>query len=104
MIAVADIDEWMNKQIEAKKLQHLVLVVEEHDDDIDDKLTNLSANNCIHIGAEAVRYIADRLGTPIYVTSRKNSDIPYELALFYKGEKFIGIESEAEYRERGAVV
>lgn len=105
MVTTIEIKDWMDKQIEAKRLQNLRLIVEEHDDDIDDYLSNLSANDYIHIGGEAIRYIADRLNMPIYVTARKNDATnPYELTLFYNGEKFIGIETEEEYKERGAVV
>lgn len=105
MVTSKEIRDWMDNQIEAKRLQSLRVIVEEHDDGVDDYLSNLSACDYIHIGAEAIRYIADRLDITIYVTARKrDSDNPYELALFYKGEKFIGLETEAEYTERGAVV
>lgn len=104
-VTCKQIREWMDKQIEAKKIQNERLVIEPHEDGIDDELANLSANEYIHIGSESVRFISDLLDIPMYVTKRRrDSENPYELTIFYKGEKFIGIETEAEYNERGAVV
>lgn len=98
MLTEYEIKEWMDKQIEAKRLQNIRLVVEEHDDGIDDYISNRSANDRIHIGGKAVRYIADRLRLTIYVASRPNDDkYPYELMIVYKGEMFFGIETEEEY-------
>ena len=105
MVTSTEIREWLDKQIEAKKLQNIRLIVEEHEDRIDDYLSNLSATNYIHIGSEAVRYVAKALGLPLYVTSRPHDEQnPYEVVVFYNGERFLGIETEEEYLERGAVV
>lgn len=105
MLTRTEIKNWMDKQIEAMNIQSMRLVVEKHEDGVDDTIGNLSSQNYIHIGGESVRYIADRLGLDLCVTGRKRDpENPYEVFILYKGIKFIGIETEAEYQEKGAVV
>lgn len=104
-ITTYDIKQWLDTQIEAKRLQNISLTIEEHDEGPNDTLNNFSACDYIHIGGKGIRYVAKRLDLPIYVTSRKSdTENPYEISIVYKGERFLGIESEKEYNERGAVV
>lgn len=100
-----DIEQWLNTQIEARRLQNISLTINTNDDGIDDALTNLSHADAIHIGGESVRFLADALNLDLCVTTRrKDSENPYEVFVLYKNEKFFGIETEEEYKERGAVV
>ena len=104
-ITTYDITQWLTTQIEAKRLQNISLTIEEHNDGVDDMLQNFSASDYIHIGAKGIRYIAEMLDLPIYVRSRKSdAENPYEISIVYKGERFVGIETEKDYNERGAVV
>lgn len=107
MVTSRQVREWMDRQIEAVKILKEVIVIEKHEDDIDDVLRNLTINatDGIHIGAEAVRYIADKLDMKMWVQKRdRDSSNPYEISILYKGTMFYGIETEEEYRYRGAVV
>lgn len=101
LVTTSKIRKWMDKQIEASKLQNEVLVV----NDDEDTLINLSRTSKIHLVGEAVRFISEELDIPMYVKARKNdTDYPYEIAVLYEGYMFFALESEAEYQERGAVV
>lgn len=104
MVTRYDIEQWLNTQIEARRLQNIPLVIEEHKDGLDDRLSNLSAAKDIHLSAEAVRFVAEELDLDLCVKARKCEDYPYEIFVIYNGEIFMAIESEEEYRERGAVV
>ena len=99
-----EVEQWLDTQIEARRLANITLTVEEHEDDTDDKLVNLSRTEGTHLTAEAVRFIADMFKLDLCVKSRKDSEYPYEIFVLYKHEIFFGIETEAQYRERGAVV
>lgn len=96
-----EVREWLDKQIKATKLMNEELIVNEDGD----YLCNLSKVDKIHLQGEAVRYISEKLGIPMYVKARKgDEDYPYEIALMYEGYLFFALESEAQYQERGAVV
>lgn len=100
-----EVKQWLDMQIEARRLQNIPLTVKENDDGIDDQLVNYRRTDAVHIGAEAVRFLADLLNTDLCVTARKkDKDNPYEIFILYKNEKFFGLETKDEYNERGAVV
>lgn len=106
-LTTKQIIDWMDNQIASTRILKQTLVIETYEDGTENVLKNLSVNatDGIHIGAEAVRYIAERLDTPIYVKRRiTDTSNPYELVIIYRNTLFFGIESEEEYRERGAVV
>ena len=99
-----EVREWLDKQIQAKKLMNEELLVEKHEY-VDDKLRCYSATKDIHIGGESVRYIAEKLDLPLCVRARKrDEENPYEVFKIYEDEVFFGIETEEEYKARGAVV
>lgn len=102
-VTTKEIREWMDKQIDAYhvSLERLVNV-----NDDGDYISNIGVHDRgIHIGGDAVRFIASQLDIDLCVTMRKlDPQNPYELFVLYKGTKFFGIESESEYKERGAVV
>lgn len=107
MVTTHEIIEWLDSQIEATKILKQVLIIEKHDDGIDDEIKNftINATDGIHIGADSVRYIAERLDIRMWVRNRpRDTENPYEISVLYKGVMFFGIETEAEYKERGAVV
>lgn len=99
-----EIREWLNKQIEALRVINETLVLEEHEDSIDDLLKNLSRRENIQLAAEAVRGVADRLDLDLYVShDTGNTENPYEVAFMWKGIMFFGLESDEEYHTRGPV-
>lgn len=99
-----EIEEWLDKQIKARKMMNEELVIHKHEP-VDDTLKNFSATESIHIGAEAVRFLAEYFRLPLCVKARKlDADNPYEVFVIYQHEVFFGLETEEEYRERGAVV
>lgn len=101
-VTVNKIKKWLDSQIDAyhTSLEHLEI------NDDGDYLSNIGVQDRgIHLGSDAVRFIADKLDIDLCVTSRKtDGDYPYEVFILYRGEKIFGIESEAEYQENGAVV
>ncbi len=101
-VTTTKVREWLDKQIDAyhTSLEHL----EVNDDG--DYLSNIGVQDRgIHLGSDAVRFIANKLELELNVTSRKtDGEYPYEVFILYRGEKLFCIESEAEYREKGAVV
>lgn len=103
MVKNYEIRNWMDKQVEAYHMSSERLLDVNDDGDY---IANIGIHDRgIHIGGDAVRFIAEKLKLDLCVKSRKiDTDNPYEVFVIYKGESFFGIESEAEYRERGAVV
>ena len=99
-----EVEQWLDTQIEARRLANITLIVEEHEDDPDDRLVNLSRTDATHLTAEAVRFIADLLGLDLCVKARNDNDYPYAIFFLYKHEMFFGLETKAQYNERGAVV
>lgn len=102
LVTPIEIRKWLDRQVDA---YHTSLERLEVNDD-GDYLSNIGVQDRgIHLGSDAVRFIADRLNIGLCVTSRKgDTENPYEIFILYKGEKFFGIETEAEYQEKGAVV
>lgn len=102
LVTSIEIREWLDKQIAAYHTSLEKLTV----NDDGDYLSNIGVQDRgIHLVSDAVRFIADRLGIDLCVTSRKrDTENPYEIFILYKGEKFFGIETEAEYQDKGAVV
>lgn len=106
------IKDWLDVQIGLNKAasQSLVLTTKKDifsdDEEIvpDVKLQNISVANYIHLNDGSLRLVANALELPITVSDRgENYDkfARYELSFIYNGMKFLTLESESEYAERG---
>ncbi len=106
------IRQWLDMQIGAKAIQCQELVLTEKIKyvDIDEgkivpdvTLINLSRCGHVHLNSEAFRLIADVLEFPIAVIDKGEDvqDYRYELQFYYNGVKFLAIETESDYKERG---
>lgn len=106
MVKRYDVEEWLDKQLEAKKLMGEKLLISEGEGEygLDFVLSNLSHRDYIQLSADALRYIVKILKLTIYVSRRECKELPYELYTVYKGTRLIALESEEEYEERGRIV
>ena len=101
-VSAREVREWLDKQIVAYKAAQERLVI----NDNEDYLSNIGVQNYgIHMSADAVRYVAEKLDIDLCVKSRKCAgDYPYEVFIIYNGVVFFDIESEADYQRYGEVI
>lgn len=104
------IKDWLDVQIGLNKAasQSLVLTTTKDifSDDVvpDVQLRNISVANYIHLNDESLRLVANALELPITVDDRGedyDKCVRYELSFIYNGMKFLALESESDYVERG---
>lgn len=101
MVTRKQIEDWLDEQVEANAKMSNIIQIESEDI----RLNNLSVRRWeIQLNAQAVRYIADCCGKDLAVTYNEDSPDPYTVFILHEGVKFFGIETEEEYKERGAVV
>lgn len=106
-----EIKQWLDTQIGAMYIQYSELTLTEKIDYLSDArgeivpdvvLKNYSNTDHVHIGNEALRYVAKIMELPITVIPReKDKDYPYELQFYYNGVQFMSLESEEAYKENG---
>ena len=106
-----EIKQWLDTQIGAMYVQYNVLTLTEKIDYLSDErgeiipdiiLKNYSNTDHVHIGSDALRYIAKIMELPIAVVTRESDeDYPYELQFYYHGVQFMALESEKAYKENG---
>lgn len=112
---VAEIKEWLDIQVAVYHLEHKRLVLTEKKDIFSDdenkmvpdiKLGNISASDHVHINDESLRLVAEAMKLPIEVVDRGDEDknYRYQLSFMYNEVRFLSIESEDEYNERGELV
>lgn len=105
------IKQWLDMQIGVMYTQHLKLTLTEKIDYLSEEagkivpdvvLSNYSKTDHIHIGDEALRYVADIMELPIAVIDRpEDRDYRYELQFYYNGVQFMALETEKDYKKRG---
>lgn len=93
------IKQWLDTQIGVMYVQGQKLTLKEPDV----VLCNYSYQHYIHIGNDALRYVAKEMNLPVTVTDKfkDDPDFRYELAFWYNGVKFSALESEKEYEQNG---
>lgn len=103
-----EIKKWLDTQIGVMNVQAQRLTLTEIPDIFDeDKLVpdlvlhNLSSCNYIHLGSQALRFVAKVMELPITVKDKfkDEPEVRYELEFWYNGVKFIALESEDAYKE-----
>ena len=101
------IKEWLDMQIGIMYAQSQKLVLTEKKDILNENTTpdiilrNISAMRYVHIGNEALRFVAKVMDLPIAVIEREDESFRYELEFWYNGVKFVALESEREYKNNG---
>lgn len=93
----AQIVKWLNTQIKAKETQSQTLA----DEDV--RFHNFSASDYLHIDSKAVRYASKLLDLKLSCDGRYDDEYPYEIYFMFGDTKVMGLESNEEYEERGAV-
>lgn len=106
-----EIKQWLETQIGVMYVQNQRLTLTEKIDYLSDargeivpdiRLRNVHSSDYLHIDAPALRYVANLLELPIAVEDRDGDELyPYELSFYYNEVKFIALETEEEYKERG---
>jgi hypothetical protein len=101
-----EIKKWLDTQIGVMNVQAQRLTLTEVPDVLDeDKLVpdlvlhNLSSCYYIHLGSQALRFVAKVMELPVTVTDKfkDEPDVRYELEFTYNGVRFIALESETNY-------
>lgn len=100
LVTKYDVEQWLDTQVEAYKLAEIRLKINEERD----TLRNIGVHDGIHMTGDALRFAAEKCALDLYVKSRGNDEIPYQISFFWRNTEFFAIETEKEYRERGAVV
>lgn len=110
------IKQWLDMQIGAMYVSLQPLVLTEKPDIFSDdenamvpdvQLLNIGANGRIHIDDRSLRLVAKVMELPIKVIDRfelereTDPEYRYELQMYYNGVKFMCLESERDYNERG---
>lgn len=105
------IKQWLDMQIGAMTIQKQRLTLTEKINYLDDEegkiipdvvLRNFSSTNAIHIGNDALRYVATVMELPVTVIDRESDrDYRYELKFYYHEVEFFALESENEYKKNG---
>lgn len=106
-----EIKQWLETQIGIMYVQNQKLTLTEKIDYLSDergeivpdiRLSNIHSSDYLHIAAPALRYVANLLELPIAVVEKEGDEsYPYELQFYYNGVKFMALETEEEYKERG---
>lgn len=97
------IKQWLDTQIGVMYVQSQRLTLTEKSASPYRVLCNYSYQSYIHIGNDALRYVAKEMNLPITVTDKfkDDPDFRYELVFWYNGVKFSALESEKEYEQNG---
>lgn len=110
MATKKEIKQWLETQIGVMYIQRQTLTLTEKIDYLsnergeivpDIRLRNLHNSDYLQIDSQALRYVANLLELPIAVEDREDDFYPYELSFYYNEVKFIALEKEEEYKERG---
>ena len=104
------VTKWLNNKIKGYNLLREDVLIPEVNEDYKyspsiGKALDVGSEKKLHLDANAVRLVAKVMDYPIDLEIKDDDkEYPYRLSFRYKGFKFFCLESEEDYKERGAVV